>query len=221
MKMPAIRLAGLLLAVTTAFAQDAPKPEAVAAEATPSPAPATAPQVEVKTSAGSFVIELNKEKAPVTVKNFLSYVEKKHYDGTVFHRVIDSFMIQGGGFEKKGDQLVEKSTDAPIKNEAGNGLKNSVGTVAMARTNQPDSATAQFFVNVADNDFLNFSPQSAGYAVFGKVVKGMDVVNQIKNVKTAERPLTMNAGKRSITQPSKDVPVSDVVIESIRVVEAK
>ncbi len=204
----------------------------------PEPAPATPatpaaevkpaagnPSVDIKTSLGSFTVELNKERAPITVANFLSYVEKKHYDGTVFHRVIDNFMIQGGGFEKKGDQLAEKETAAPIKNEArDSGLKNELGTIAMARTGLPDSATAQFFINVKDNTFLNPVPtaptptQQAGYAAFGKVTKGMEVVNQIKGVKTTTRPLNMRAGKQQMTQPAQDVPVADVIIESIRVV---
>jgi cyclophilin family peptidyl-prolyl cis-trans isomerase len=147
--------------------------------------------------------ELYQDKAPISVKNFLSYIEKGHYKGTIFHRVIDNFMIQGGGFDK---DLKEKSTGAPIKNEAGNGLKNEVGTLAMARTNEVDSATAQFFINVADNSFLDHrdnSPMGFGYAVFGKVTKGMPVVNKIKSVKTGSR------------MPLEDVPLEPVVILDI------
>ncbi|MFM2198093.1 MAG: hypothetical protein RLZZ505_1525 [Verrucomicrobiota bacterium] len=162
---------------------------------------ATGSKVRLKTSKGDIVIELNAEKAPITVKNFLKYVGDKHYDGTVFHRVIDGFMIQGGGMVLDGGRLVEKRTGAGIKNESNNGLKNDTGTIAMARTPDPDSATAQFFINVVNNDGLNF-PSGGGYAVFGKVIEGMDVVNAIKSVKTG-------AG---------DVPVEPVVIESATVV---
>lgn len=162
----------------------------------------TAAKVRLKTNKGDIVIELNAEKAPITVKNFLRYVGEKHYDGTVFHRVIDGFMIQGGGMALDGGRLVEKRTGAGIKNESNNGLKNDTGTIAMARTNDPDSATVQFFINVADNAMLNF-PSNNGYAVFGKVIEGMDVVNAIKGVKTG----------------SDDVPVEQVVIESAAVVE--
>jgi len=163
---------------------------------------AAASKVRLKTNKGDIVIELNAEKAPITVKNFLMYVSGKHYDGTVFHRVIDGFMIQGGGMALDGGRLVEKRTGAGIKNESNNGLKNDTGTIAMARTPDPDSATAQFFINVADNDSLNF-PTGGGYAVFGKVIEGMDVVNAIKGVKTG----------------SGDVPVEPVVIERATVVK--
>ncbi len=159
-------------------------------------------KVRLKTNKGDIVIELNAEKAPITVKNFLKYVGDKHYDGTVFHRVIDGFMIQGGGMALDGGRLIEKRTGAGIKNESNNGLKNDTGTIAMARTPDPDSATAQFFINVSDNAGLNF-PTGGGYAVFGKVIKGMDVVNAIKAVQTG----------------SGDVPVEAVVIESATVVE--
>jgi cyclophilin family peptidyl-prolyl cis-trans isomerase len=159
------------------------------------------PVVIMDTSHGKIVIELFEDKAPVTVKNFLSYVDDKHYDGTIFHRVIPTFMIQGGGMEPG---LKEKRTKAPIANEAGNGVANERGTLAMARTNDPDSATAQFFINVKDNPFLNRSAQSAGYAVFGKVVDGMDVVDKIKQVDTGRQGM------------HDDVPVKDVVIRSVR-----
>jgi peptidyl-prolyl cis-trans isomerase B (cyclophilin B) len=162
--------------------------------------------VILHTSMGDIKLELNKEKAPVTVENFVGYVNDGHYNGTVFHRVIDGFMVQGGGFDK---DMQQKSTKDPIKNEANNGLKNDVGTVAMARTQDPHSASAQFFINLKDNDFLNFSGESTqgwGYAVFGKVVDGMDVVNQIKDVKT---------GRHGFHQ---DVPMEPVIIETAEVV---
>ncbi|MBF6989857.1 peptidylprolyl isomerase [Cupriavidus sp. IK-TO18] len=164
-------------------------------------------KVQLQTNQGVITIELDAEKAPKSVENFLSYVRKGHYDNTIFHRVIKNFMIQGGGFEPG---MKQKSTDAPIENEAGNGLKNDRYTVAMARTNAPHSATAQFFINVVDNDFLNFTsptPQGFGYAVFGKVVEGTDVVDQIKGVRT---------GSSGFHQ---DVPLEDVVIEKATVVE--
>jgi peptidyl-prolyl cis-trans isomerase B (cyclophilin B) len=163
--------------------------------------------VELHTNHGVIKLELNAEKAPKTVANFINYVNSGHYNGTVFHRVIDGFMIQGGGFEAG---MKQKPTEAPIENEANNGLKNVRGSIAMARTNDPHSASAQFFINVADNDFLNHSsptPQGWGYAVFGKVVDGLDVVEKIKSVKT---------GSKGFHQ---DVPVDDVVIEKAVVVE--
>ncbi len=162
--------------------------------------------IELHTNHGVIKIELNAEKAPKSAANFIAYVEKGHYDNTVFHRVIDGFMIQGGGFEPG---MTQKPTDAPVDNEANNGLKNVKGSVAMARTNDPHSATAQFFINVADNDFLNFSsptPQGWGYTVFGQVVEGLDVVEKIRKVKT---------GSKGFHQ---DVPVDDVVIEKAVVV---
>ena len=167
------------------------------------------PIVILHTNMGDIKLELNPEKAPVTVENFIKYVKEGHYDGTIFHRVISNFMIQGGGFDK---DMTQKPTGAPIKNEADNGLKNEIGTIAMARTQDPDSATAQFFINVADNSFLNFSSktiQGWGYAVFGKVVDGMDVVNAIKNVKTTTQGYYEN------------VPVSPVIIEKAELVEDK
>ncbi|MBN4665023.1 peptidyl-prolyl cis-trans isomerase [Pandoraea nosoerga] len=162
--------------------------------------------VELHTNHGIIRIELDEAKAPKTVENFLNYVKAGFYDNTVFHRVINGFMIQGGGFEPG---MKQKSTQAPIDNEANNGLKNSKYTLAMARTNDPHSATAQFFINVADNDFLNHSsptPQGWGYAVFGKVVEGQEVVDAIKGVKT---------GSKGFHQ---DVPVDDVVIEKAVIV---
>ena len=160
-----------------------------------------APSVEMQTSLGKMVIELNAEKAPGTVDNFLKYAKEGHYDGTIFHRVIEGFMIQGGGFSAAMD---EKKTGKPIQNEAKNGLKNDNYTVAMARTSDPHSATAQFFINVANNGFLNHTAPNAsgwGYAVFGKAVAGTEVVDKIKAVKTG------NKGGHG------DVPVTDVVME--------
>ena len=163
--------------------------------------------VELDTSAGTIRIELDDAKAPLSVANFVDYVSKGHYDGTVFHRVIKGFMIQGGGFEPG---MKQKPTGAPIANEANNGLKNVHYTIAMARTSAPHSATAQFFINTTDNDFLNFkseSPQGWGYAVFGKVVSGTDVVDAIEGVRTGRRGM------------HDDVPVEDVVIRKAIVVE--
>ncbi len=157
----------------------------------------------IKTNYGTIELELDEAKAPVTVANFLAYVDEGFYDNTVFHRVISDFMIQGGGFTK---EHTEKKAKEPIKNEAGNGLSNKRGTIAMARTNDPDSATAQFFINVKDNDFLDKSDRGAGYAVFGKVIEGMDVVDKIKAVKT----------KAVIPDVFEDVPVEDVIIKSVR-----
>jgi peptidyl-prolyl cis-trans isomerase B (cyclophilin B) len=157
--------------------------------------------VKLHTNFGAITLELDAEKAPVTVANFLEYVDSGFYNNTVFHRVIDGFMIQGGGFEPG---MSQKSTNAAIKNEADNGLKNKAYTIAMARTPDPHSASSQFFINVADNDFLNFSSptsQGWGYCVFGKVTDGTDVVDKIRQVKTGNK-----AGHQ-------DVPVEDVVIE--------
>jgi len=173
---------------------------AIAAHAAP-------PQVELKTNLGDIVLELNDELAPRTVANFLRYVRDGHYNGMIFHRVIEGFMIQGGGMD---ETLKEKSTRAPIENEAANGLKNEIGTVAMARTNDPHSATAQFFINVANNDFLDFrapDQRNWGYAVFGKVIKGMDIVQRIEKRPTQSRGMYEN------------VPVNAVVIESARILE--
>ena len=163
--------------------------------------------IKMQTSMGDIEIELDAAKAPKTVENFLDYVKDGFYDGTIFHRVIDGFMIQGGGLEPG---MKEKQTRAPIQNEADNGLPNERGTIAMARTNDPHSATAQFFINVADNAFLNFRSQSMdgwGYCVFGKVINGMDVVDAIKGVATTTKGF------------HQDVPSDDVVIEKIEIIE--
>ena len=188
---------------------------------TPADEPKANPVVEMKTSMGTVKIELYQDKAPITVKNFLSYVDEKHYDGTVFHRVMDGFMIQGGGFDAT-DPIREKRSKSPIKNEASNGLKNDRGTIAMARTSDPDSASAQFFINVVDNAGLNRpKPDGHGYAVFGKVTEGMDVVDKIRKVKTGNaKAIARGPGGE---QPStfENVPVTKVVVESVRRVDAK
>ncbi|MCC7384288.1 MAG: peptidylprolyl isomerase [Deltaproteobacteria bacterium] len=178
----------------------------------PAPAPAKAPDksatknpvVEIKTSLGLIKAELFMDKAPLTVKNFLEYVDAKHYDGTIFHRVIKNFMIQGGGYDAS---MKERSTRAPVRNEAGNGLKNEVGTLAMARTSNPDSATAQFYINTVDNAPLNRrdeTPAGAGYTVFGKVISGLEIVKKVESVPTGTKGMM------------DDVPQFTVTIESIR-----
>ena len=172
-------------------------------------ATAAEPRVELKTSMGPIIIELLPDKAPATVKNFMQYVRDGHYDGTIFHRVIPKFMIQAGGFTP---DFRQKPVRKPIRNEAGNGIKNTIGTVAMARTGEPHSATAQFFINVADNDFLNFrypTQDGYGYCVFGRVVEGMDVVRRIAGVKTGAGP-----------GPHQNVPLRPVVIERAMVLES-
>jgi cyclophilin family peptidyl-prolyl cis-trans isomerase len=190
-------LLGLLCAAGTACAQ------------------ANNPVVVIDTSMGQIKVELFQSKAPITVKNILRYVDEKFYDGTVFHRVIPDFMIQGGGMgsaDSGGKKVLkEKETHAPIKNESGNGLANTRGTLAMARTNEPDSATAQFFINVKNNDFLDKANarDGVGYAVFGRVIEGMDVVDKIRQVETGNRG------------PHENVPVQDVVIKSIRRSDSK
>ena len=178
--------------------------------ATDDPKPSSNPVVEMKTSMGTITIELFQDKAPATVKNYLSYVEDKHYDGTIFHRVIEGFMIQGGGTAEDGSQ---KKTKSPIKNEAGNGLKNDRGTIAMARTGVVDSATAQFFINLKSNESLNHrddTQRGFGYCVFGKVTQGMDVVDKIVKV-----------DKKNNENGELAVPLKNVVIQSVRRVEKK
>jgi len=158
------------------------------------------PVVLLETSMGNIRVELNQEKAPISVKNFLSYVKEGHYDGLIFHRVIRGFMIQGGGFTK--EMREKRPAHPPIKNEAGNGLKNDRGTIAMARTGVVDSATAQFFINVVNNDFLNHvdnTPRGFGYAVFGKVVEGMDVVDKIRAVPTGRVSMFEDVPKEAVT----------------------
>jgi len=186
-------LASLLAAATSAMMLAVPAGEAAAADGNP--------QVLMKTSLGEIVIELYPEKAPKTVANFLQYVDDKHYNGLIFHRVIGNFMIQGGGFDK---DMQQKPARAPIALESRSGLKNDTGTIAMARTSVPDSATAQFFINTVDNASLNFpNPDGNGYAVFGKVVKGMETVQKIAKVKTGR------------SGPHGDVPSEPVTIESV------
>lgn len=156
------------------------------------------PVVQLETSKGNITLELNSEKAPKTVENFLNYVKSGHYDGTIFHRVIDGFMVQGGGMDTN---MNEKPTNAPVENEADNGLSNDTGTIAMARTQDPHSATGQFFINVANNSFLNHTgknPMGWGYAVFGKVTEGMDVVEAIKGVATGNHGFHQDVPKEAI-----------------------
>ena len=163
--------------------------------------------IRMQTNKGVIEIELDAEKSPATAENFINYVKDGFYDGTIFHRVIQGFMIQGGGMEPG---MKEKQTNAPVKNEADNGLANDRGTLAMARTNDPQSATAQFFINLSDNAFLNHqspTPEGWGYCVFGKVVNGMDVVDAIKDVATGS------------SGPHQDVPTDDVIIEKAEIVE--
>jgi len=178
------------------------------------------PKVLVKTSQGDITIELNEEKAPETVKNFLAYVNEGFFDNTVFHRVIQDFMIQGGGFALKEDGSIEqKATKDPIQNEAKNGLKNKKGTIAMARTGDPHSATAQFFINHKDNDSLDFpSFDGWGYAVFGEVVAGAEVLDKIAAVPTGVKTLKARVGESLREAPMEDVPNENVVIQSIKVV---
>jgi cyclophilin family peptidyl-prolyl cis-trans isomerase len=174
------------------------------AEPTPAPAPKVV-KVALETSKGTIELELDAEKAPISTANFVNYVKKGHYDGTIFHRVISNFMIQGGGFSA---DMSQKSTDAPIQNESKNGLKNVKGSIAMARTSAPNSATAQFFINVQDNANLDYpSFDGFGYAVFGKVSKGLEVVEAIRVVETT------NKG------PHQNVPVDPIVIKSAKIVE--
>lgn len=193
-----VAIAAASLFTFTACAEDkeAPKKEAMKTEGPVS--------VLMSTSKGDITIKLDHKKAPITVANFLTYVDEGHYDGTIFHRVIDGFMIQGGGFTGDAKKLVEKETKAPIKNESPVSSDNKRGSIAMARTNVLDSATAQFFINVTDNKMLNH-PNNGGYATFGEVTKGMDVVDQIKAVKTGRASNGMG-----------DVPTEPVVIKSVK-----
>jgi cyclophilin family peptidyl-prolyl cis-trans isomerase len=191
----------LALTLVVALSAQAPTPAAAPAEKAKTVAPSGNPVVTIKTNMGSIDVELYPDKAPKSVENFLGYVKAGHYDGTVFHRVIAGFMIQGGGFDKA---MNKKATKAPIVNESTNGLKNDVGTIAMARTSDPNSATAQFYINVKDNAALNRTEGNPGYCVFGKVTSGLDVVKKIEVVQT------------SVQNGMKDVPVQQVVIESVK-----
>ncbi|HVY23191.1 MAG TPA: peptidylprolyl isomerase [Steroidobacteraceae bacterium] len=155
--------------------------------------------IEFKTSKGNFTVELFTDQAPISSENFLAYVDSGHFDGTIFHRVIPGFMIQGGGFT---EDMQQKKTNAPIKNEATNGLRNKRGTLSMARTNDINSATCQFFINLVDNDFLDHSASNYGYAVFGKVISGMEVIDEIAKVKTGRR------------NGHADVPVESIIVAS-------
>tara|TARA_B100001057_G_scaffold500733_1_gene617465 strand:- start:2108 stop:2593 length:486 start_codon:yes stop_codon:yes gene_type:complete len=157
--------------------------------------------INIKTNRGSFTIELDKNKAPISSENFLNYVTNGFYKGTIFHRVIDGFMIQGGGFD---EAMGQKDTEAPIKNEANNGLKNEAYTLAMARTSDPDSATSQFFINVSNNSFLDYPGQDGfGYCVFGKVTEGKDIIDQIKSIKTGS------------SNGHQDVPLEPIIVEDV------
>lgn len=188
--------------------KEAPKKEE-AKKDEPKKDTAGGPVIEFKTSEGMIKIQLDEKAAPETVKNFVQYVNDKFYDGTVFHRVINKFMVQGGGFTSEGGKLSEKKTRGPIPNEAKNGLKNDRGSIAMARTGDPNSATAQFFINHVNNERLNYpQPDGFGYAVFGKVIEGMDVVDKIAGAKT-----TMKSGMG-------DVPEKDIVIQAVTVVKS-
>jgi cyclophilin family peptidyl-prolyl cis-trans isomerase len=157
--------------------------------------------INIKTNRGSFTIELDKNKAPISSENFLNYVNNGFYKGTIFHRVIDGFMIQGGGFD---EAMGQKDTEAPIKNEANNGLKNEAYTLAMARTSDPDSATSQFFINVSNNSFLDYPGQDGfGYCVFGKVTEGKDIIDQIKSIETGS------------SNGHQDVPLEPIIVEDV------
>lgn len=196
-----------ILALVLALAQAAPTPQAAA---TPTPAPPAPAFVALdvtqgRTSLGTIVLKLNREKAPISVLNFLQYVRDGHYDGTVFHRVMPNFMIQGGGYTP---ELEERKTRPPIKNEARNGLRNSRGSVAMARTNDANSATSQFFINVRDNHSLDFGIRGAGYAVFGEVVEGLEIADRISVTPTTTRG------------PHSSAPQTSVVIRKARELES-
>ncbi len=203
---PALRVFSLVCATTLVLGLSG-LAQATSSTTTQGKSMSSTPRVKLQTNQGEMIIELDAEKAPKTVENFLTYVREGFYDGTIFHRVINNFMVQGGGFDA---DMKQKQTHAPVDNEADNKLKNDVYTLAMARTSDPHSATAQFFINTANNDFLNFTsptPNGWGYAVFGKVVEGTDVVDKIKSVKT---------GNKGFHQ---DVPAEDVVIEHASIVE--
>jgi peptidyl-prolyl cis-trans isomerase A (cyclophilin A) len=186
-----------------------------ATASTPAPSAESSAKVRLSTNHGDIVLLLDRSKAPATVENFLSYVEKKHYDGTLFHRVMSDFMIQGGGFTLSGSQIIEKPTGNNIRNEGQNGLRNLRGTIAMARTKDPHSARSQFFINVKDNPMLDY-PNGGGYAVFGKVIDGMDVVDKIKSVPVRDGVMTMlhpHTGQ-PVQLDAENIPASPVIIQS-------
>lgn len=204
---PALRVLSLVCATTLVLSLSGPAQATSSTTIQGQSMSSSTPRVKLQTNQGEMIIELDAEKAPKTVENFLTYVREGFYDGTIFHRVINNFMIQGGGFDA---DMKQKQTHAPVDNEADNKLKNDLYTLAMARTSDPHSATAQFFINTANNDFLNFTsptPNGWGYAVFGKVVEGTEVVDKIKSVKT---------GNKGFHQ---DVPAEDVVIEHASIIE--
>ena len=218
----------------TPAAEPAAEPAGTAKEAAPNPAtestepdaPAdqpAGPRVTFETSEGAFVLELDAVNAPISTENFLSYVNDGFYDGTIFHRVIDGFMIQGGGFELIDGKGSQKETKAPIKNEAKNGLKNLRGSISMARTNNPDSATSQFFINVVDNPNLDpqgFSPD--GYAVFGKIVDGMETIDKIRQSETGVKRMMVRAPSGELMEnPMADAPLRNVVIKKASVTQSK
>jgi cyclophilin family peptidyl-prolyl cis-trans isomerase len=211
---PGCRLWTGLMVLAVVGPVAAAEPAAVVSAEAPA---VVAPVVEIRTSMGLITLTLDAEKSPVTVANFLRYVTDGQYDGTVFHRVVSGYIIQGGGFAKQGERLVEKATGEPIKSEADNGLRNVEGTIAMARTDASDSATAQFFINCRDNEMLDQSVAAVGYAVFGRVTGGMDVVAQINAVSTGVREVVGRLGNgQERPMPLKGVPLSDVIIESVR-----
>ena len=224
----------------TPAAEPAAEPAETAEKAAPNPAtestetsaPAdqpAGPRVTFETSEGSFVLELDAVNAPISTENFLSYVNDGFYDGTIFHRVIDGFMIQGGGFELVDGKGSQKETKAPIKNEAKNGLKNLRGSISMARTNNPDSATSQFFINVVDNPGLDpksavnpqgFSPD--GYAVFGKIVDGMETIDKIRQSETGVKRMMVRAPSGELMEnPMSDVPLRNAIIKKASVTQSK
>ncbi len=197
----------LVLSLTACSADNTTSVEATNATQSHGDTMTANPQVKIETTLGDITLELDAKNAPVSTENFISYVKEGHYDGTIFHRVIPNFMVQGGGMNP---DMSEKASKAPIKNEANNGLKNDKGTVAMARTNDPHSASAQFFINIKDNDFLNFRSedmQGWGYAVFGKVVDGMDVVDRIEKVQTGDNGF------------HQDVPQDPIILNKVTVIE--
>lgn len=202
----------LVLSLAASCSQGDKASSAQAPAAVASPENAANPQVKMETSEGEITLELFADLAPISTANFLAYVEKKHFDNTIFHRVMKSFMIQGGGFENQNGNFVEKATLPAIKNENSNGLKNRRGTLAMARTNDPDSATAQFYINTVDNASLDTPP---GYAVFGKVLAGMEVVDTIERTPTATLQLSSRQGEATVPGPHANVPQRMVLIKSV------